>query len=308
MTIVQLEYLLAVADYGSFSVASEHCFVTQPSLSTQIKNLEEELGVILLDRSEKPMALTEAGRVVVEKARNAVSEFYKVAESIKEMRNEVKGSLRLAVIPTIAPYLLHRFIPDFIRRYPEVNLEIKEMFTRDIVTALKHDAVDIAVLAGGFTDPKEIREEVLFDDEFYLYASQKHRLYGQSAVTVGDIDVSHLLLLADGHCLRTQVLDLCNSRNQKTYNMAFESGSLETIMRIVDTSDTITIIPAMAAAMVADSHRDQLRPFVDGEAFRHISLAVSRTFFKRKIYEALKQSILDNLPEGEKRFINNIEK
>ena len=298
MTIVQLEYLLAVADYGSFSVASEHCFVTQPSLSTQIKNLEEELGVILLDRSEKPMVLTEAGRVVVEKARNAVSEFYKVAESIKEMKNEVKGSLRLAVIPTIAPYLLHRFIPGFIRKYPEINLEIKEMFTKDIVTALKHDVVDIAVLAGGFTDPKEIREEVLFDDAFYLYTSRKHRLYGKSAVTVGDIDVSRLLLLADGHCLRTQVLDLCNSKNKKPYNMAFESGSLETIMRIVDTTDAITIIPAMAAAMVDDSRRDQLRPFVDGEAFRHISLAVSRTFFKRKIYEALKQSILENLSEG----------
>ncbi len=301
MTIVQLEYLLAVADYGSFSIASEHCFVTQPSLSTQIKNLEEELGVILLNRSEKPMALTEAGRVVVEKARNAISEFYKVAESIKEMKNETKGNLRLAVIPTIAPYLLHRFIPDFIRQYPEINLEIKEMFTKDIAIALKHDTIDIAILAGGFTNPEEVNEEVLFDDEFYLYTSRKHDLYKKSTVTIEDVDTSRLLLLADGHCLRTQILDLCNSKRKKTYNMAFESGSLETIMRIVDTTDSITIIPAMAAAMVSDSHRDQLRPFAGKEAFRHISLAVSRTFFKRKIYEALKKTILENL-QGEKEI------
>ncbi|MBR2050675.1 MAG: LysR family transcriptional regulator, partial [Rikenellaceae bacterium] len=127
MTIIQLEYLLAVANCGSFSLASEHCFVTQPSLSMQIKALEEELGVVLLDRSKKPVIPTEAGEVVLEQARQTLAAYNYIREAVSELKGETAGKLRLGVIPTIAPYLLHKFIPDFAQRYPRVELEIKEM-------------------------------------------------------------------------------------------------------------------------------------------------------------------------------------
>ena len=142
MTIIQLEYLLAVANCGSFSLAAEHCFVTQPSLSMQIKSLEEELGVVLLDRSKKPVIPTEAGEVVLAEIRETLRAYDHIREAVAELKGETSGRLRLGVIPTIAPYLLHKFIPDFVRDYPKVELEIAEMVTADIVDALRRDRID----------------------------------------------------------------------------------------------------------------------------------------------------------------------
>lgn len=147
MTIIQLEYLLAVANCGSFSLAAEHCFVTQPSLSMQVKALEEELGVVLLDRSKKPVIPTEAGEVVMEQARETLRAYNGIREAVAELKGETAGKLRLGVIPTIAPYLLHKFIPAFVRDYPKVELEISEMITSEIVEALKRDRIDAALVA-----------------------------------------------------------------------------------------------------------------------------------------------------------------
>ena len=149
MTIIQLEYLLAVANCGSFSLAAEHCFVTQPSLSMQVKALEEELGVVLLDRSKKPVIPTEAGEVVLEQARETIKAYNYIKEAVSELKGETAGKLRLGVIPTIAPYLLHKFLPGFVHDYPHVELEVKELMTRDIVDAMKHDRIDAALVAGG---------------------------------------------------------------------------------------------------------------------------------------------------------------
>ena len=148
MTIIQLEYLLAVANYGSFSLAAEKCFVTQPSLSMQVKNLEEELGVIVLDRSKKPVLPTDAGLAVIRQAKEAVQAFAMVREVVSDLQNEISGTLRLGVIPTIAPYLLHRFIPDFVRKCPKVELQIREMMTGDIIRALdREDAATVPIVA-----------------------------------------------------------------------------------------------------------------------------------------------------------------
>ncbi len=148
MTIIQLEYLLAVANCGSFSLAAQHCFVTQPSLSMQVKALEEELGVVLLDRSKKPVIPTEAGEAVLERARETLRAYNSIREAVAELRGETAGRLRLGVIPTIAPYLLHKFLPAFVRDYPKVELEISEMVTADIVEALRRDRIDAALVAG----------------------------------------------------------------------------------------------------------------------------------------------------------------
>ena len=201
MTIVQLEYLLAVANCGSFSLASEKCFVTQPSLSMQIKNLEEELGVVLLDRSRKPVIATDAGEVVIRQAREAIKSFKMVRESVADLRGEISGVLRLGVIPTIAPYLLHRFVPGFARDYPNVELQIRELMTADIIRALGRDMLDAAILAGG-TSPDGIQEEELFNDRFYAYVSTGHPLFERSNIRIEDIDVRRLLLLSEGNCLR----------------------------------------------------------------------------------------------------------
>ena len=211
MTIVQLEYLLAVVNFGSFSLAAERSFVTQPSLSMQIKNLEEELGVVLLDRSKKPVILTQAGEVVAERARDVVKMFNSVYEDVAVLKGTVSGVLRLGVIPTVAPYLLPRMVQDFAGRCPDVHLEIKEMITPQIVQAMEHDEIDAAILAGG-TCPEGITEDCIFDDRFYAYLSPGHRLFERSNIRLEDLDLKEMLLLSEGHYFRDQILDLCPSK------------------------------------------------------------------------------------------------
>lgn len=293
MTIVQLEYLLAVANYGSFSLASEHCFVTQPSLSTQIKNLEDELGVILLNRSHKPMILTEAGNVVVQQAGIAISNFHSIAEKVSEMKKEVKGVFRLGVIPTIAPYLLHKFVPTFVDKYPDVKIEIREMYTRDIEIELKSGKIDAGLLAAGFTSIGDVNEDILFQDRLFLYHSPESPMAKFEDVHIADIDVNSLILLPDGHCLRTQVVDLCKAHNRKNDKISFDSGSLETISRMVDSIGGVTILPEMAITLLSERRKAQVKPFSPIiNARRDIALAVSKNFYKKGIYNAIREEII----------------
>ncbi len=293
MTIIQLEYLLAVANYGSFSLAAEKCFVTQPSLSMQVKNLEEELGVIVLDRSKKPVLPTDAGLAVIRQAKEAVQAFAMVREVVSDLQNEISGTLRLGVIPTIAPYLLHRFIPDFVRKCPKVELQIREMMTGDIIRALDRDMLDAAIMAGG-TSPEGIREEELFNDRFFAYVSTDHPLCQRSNIRIEDIDVRHLLLLSEGNCLRDQVIELCQAQKNIARQCSFESGSLETLMRIVDnTPNLITIIPEMVADYIDEKHRPQVKTLAKGAASRKITIAVRRTYVKRSLIDALKESVMN---------------
>lgn len=294
MTIIQLEYLLAVANYGSFSLAAEKCFVTQPSLSMQVKNLEEELGVIVLDRSKKPVLPTDAGLAVIRQAKEAVQAFAMVREVVSDLQNEISGTLRLGVIPTIAPYLLHRFIPDFVRKCPKVELQIREMMTGNIIRALDRDMLDAAIMAGG-TSPEGIREEELFNDRFFAYVSTDHPLCQRSNIRIEDIDVRHLLLLlSEGNCLRDQVIELCQAQKNIARQYSFESGSLETLMRIVDnTPNLITIIPEMVADYIDEKHRPQVKTLAKGAASRKITIAVRRTYVKRSLIDALKESVMN---------------
>ncbi len=292
MTIVQLEYLLAVANCGSFSLAAEQCFVTQPSLSMQIKNLEEELGVILLDRTKKPVIPTEAGEVVIRNAREAIKAYNYVKESVNELKGEISGTLRLGVIPTIAPYLLHKFIPGFINKYPKVELEVRETETMQICKALEKDSLDAALLAGG-TTPDGIMEFELFSDRFHVYVSPSNDLYERSNIRVEDIDPKHLILLSQGHCLRDQILELCQGRTGGHNRYNFECGSLDTLMRMVDCTNSMTVIPEMAAEFIQEERISQLKPLAKGAVSRKIALAVRRTYVKHSIISALRDSVID---------------
>lgn len=292
MTIIQLEYLLAVANCGSFSLAADHCFVTQPSLSMQIKALESELGVMLLDRSKKPVVPTEAGEVVLAQAREALKEYNTIKEVVLQFKGEIAGKIRLGVIPTIAPYILHKFIPEFLSRYPKVELEIREMQTEVIVRELNSDSIDVALVAGG-TCGEEFTEYDLFDDRFYAYVSTTNPLYKKNNIQLTDIDMRELLLLSRGNCLRDQVLELCQARSSFPARYYFESGSLDTLMHIVDCTNNITIIPEMALEYISKEHSRQIKSLIKGAYSRKISLAVRRTYVKHSIVEALQKTILD---------------
>lgn len=292
MTIVQLEYLLAVANFGSFSVAAEHCFVTQPSLSMQIKSLEDELGVMLLDRSKKPVIPTEAGEAVLAQARETLREYNSIKEVVARIKGEMSGRMRLGVIPTIAPYMLHKFIPDFVQRYPKVELEIREMKTEYIIDALNRDRIDAALVAGG-TCGDGILEYDLFDDRFFAYVSPDSPLYNKSNIRIEDIDMRDLILLSAGNCMRDQVLELCQARKGVPAHYSFESGSLDTLMRIVDCTSCMTVIPEMAVEYIPKERRSQVKNLLKGASSRKISLAIRRTYVKKSIVDALKETILE---------------
>ena len=290
MTIIQLEYLLAVANFGSFSIASEHCFVTQPSLSMQIKALEEELGVMLLDRSKKPVMPTEAGEVVLAQVRETLREFHSIKEVVQQLKGEVSGKIRLGVIPTIAPYLLHRFVPEFVQRYPKVEIEVREMKTADVIEALNRDQIDVALVAGGTCGDSFIEYE-LFDDKFYAYVSPRNSLYNKSNVRFEDIKISELVLLSSGNCMRDQVIELCQAKNAIPSRYTFESGQLDTLMRIVDNTSLMTIIPKMALDFVPEERKRQVKTLFKGASSRKIALVTRRSYVKKSIVDALRSTI-----------------
>jgi LysR family hydrogen peroxide-inducible transcriptional activator len=290
MTITQLEYFLAVVNHGSFSTAAEYCFVTQPSLSTQIGHLEDEVGMILLDRGSKPIIPTEAGRVLLEQAREAVSAFYATKEKLNEFKGKVSGKLRLGVIPTVSPYLMPWFVLEFLKRYPDVTIEIRDMFTAELIEALNRDAIDVAILSGGID--MKIRETELFKDKLYVYVSPNNKLYGRESILVQEIDARELLILSEGNCLRNQVLTLCKARRRIKSAYNFANCSLETLMHMVDASAALTIIPGMAIEYIPEEKRTQIKPFAGVDAHRTITLAVGRTYARQALAGAVRESVL----------------
>ena len=289
MTIIQLEYLLAVVNSGSFSRAAELCFVTQPSLSMQIKNLEEELGIILLDRTRKPVIPTEMGSVVIENAREALRACEYIAESVNELKDEVTGTLKLAVIPTVAAYMLPRVIGKFTAACPKVDLEVSEMSTSEIKEALLHDRIDAAIISGG--DFGSMSEYELFNDIFFAYVSNSHPLAARAAIRLDDIPMRDMVLLREGHCLHDQITDLFSSRRTVKSARNFRCASLESVMRIVDATGGLTIIPEMVTKFISGSKRRQIKILAKGALSRKISLVVRRTYVKGSIIAALREVI-----------------
>ena len=291
MTIIQLEYFLAVVNHGSFSTAAKICFVTQPSLSTQISNLEEELGAPLLERSSKPLVPTEVGLMVLEQAKEAIASFYKVKERVSDLKGELSGKIRLGVIPTISPFLMPKFIPEFMKRCPNVDLDVRDMFTADIVDALARDMIDIAILSGGYQI--HIKETKLFHDRLFFYVSPRNELFNRDEIAMDEVDVKDLLVLSEGNCLRNQVLKLmCLAKKKINTSPNFANCSLETLMHMVDATSALTIIPGMAINFIPPEKRNQIKPFAHVYAHRKISMAVGRTYVKESIIKAVKESVI----------------
>jgi len=292
MTIVQLEYLLTVVNHGSFSLAAEHCFVSQSALSRQISLLEEELDVVLLDRGVRPIVPTEAGRAFVKAARETVSHFYEAKNKISDIKGRLTGKIRIGVIPTVSPYLIPGFVALFAARCPDVRFDIMDMHTGDMVDALNHDVIDIGIMAGGESEVR-VKETELFDDRLLMYVSRENRLYGRRRIEVDDIDVRTLLILSQGNCLRNQTLKLCQRRREVHLQYDFLRCSLETLMHTADRIGGTTIIPAMAAGFIAEGRRDRIVPFASPRALRKIVMLVAPTFMRDSMTEAVRLSLIE---------------
>lgn len=297
MTITQLEYIISVDTYKSFAKAAKHCYVTQPTLSMQIKKVEEELNVLIFDRSKKPVLTTEIGVQIVKQARITLQEAYRIKEVIQNQKDEIKGELRIGIIPTLSPYLLPLFITKFIKKYPDVNLVINELMSEKIISNLGNDMLDVGILVTPINNTS-IVELPLFYEKFMVYMSTNHPLSSQSEINFKDLDVNEMWLLKEGHCFRNQAMNICGEGAFKGNNqLRFESGSLETLRRIVEKQYGYTLLPELATLDLNEEHKKYIKTFDKTEPVREVSLIIHRSYMKRKLIDLLKAEILDNIPE-----------
>lgn len=297
MTITQLEYVLAVEKHRNFAKAADSCFVTQPTLSMQIQKLEEELGVKIFDRSHQPVITTQIGLEIIQQARITTSEFYKIKETVNANKQEVSGDIRLGIIPTLAPYLLPLFLTDYLSENTFIHLKIKELTTDKIIEGLKNDELDLGLLATPLQQSNLI-EYPIFYEELVLYVSRENAIYKKKYALSEDINPKELWLLEEGHCLRSQIENLCELKRKSIGDTQFEyqSGSLETLRKMVERNQGITILPELATLDFDKSRLNLIRHFKSPEPMREISLVAHKNFARKGILKSLKNSILVSLP------------
>lgn len=297
-SLTQLEYILAVHRHGHFAKAAEACHVTQPTLSMQIQKLEQDLGIVIFDRTKKPILLTEVGQKIIEQIQLVLFESKKISTLIQSAQGEkVHGELTLAVIPTIAPYLLPKFLPILEKDFPDLELKILEMQTHRIIEALNNDEIDVGLLATPLKNPK-IFEYPLFYEPFSVLCRKDHDLNQKKKVSYSALKYDDIWLLEEGHCLRNQVLDVCKIRQGKKSNRKFnfESGSLETVKNLVDCYGGYTLMPELATDNLGN--KTTLVPFERPIPAREIGLVYRREHYKSELIEALGGSILKSIPEA----------
>ncbi len=307
ITLTQLEYIVAVDTYRHFGKAAEHCFITQPTLSMQIKKLEEDLEIIIFDRSKQPLIPTDVGQRVIEQARVALKQTEEINNIVKDHKGQVSGILRVGIIPTLAPYLLPIFIGKYKKKYPDIFIKVVEQTTNNIVQLLNKDLIDVGILVTPLREDK-INEKPVFYEEMLIYANAGHKLHKQKEITLEDIATPEIWLLSDGHCFRDQVINLCSllSTTDSKLPFQFEAGSLETLMNIVDREGGITLIPELAKDGMQPQRLKNVVPFTKFKPLREVSLVYSRHFAKHKLINLLWREIRENIPAGlqdEKRGI-----
>lgn len=298
-TITQLEYLLAVDRERHFGKAAKACYVSQPSLSIQIQKLEEELEIVIFDRSQKPILTTEVGKEIIEQAKVVIREHKKLHTIADLKASEPKGIFELAIIPTLASYVLPLFIGDFSRNYPKVDLRINEYKTEDIVRLLANDEIDAGLLVTPLEE-EHLIERHLFYEPFYCYLNKNHPLAQKKSVSEKDLDNGELWLLSEGHCFRNQVLKICSTDSHPNVlpNVRFESGNLDTLIKLVKSNSGFTLLPQLAVDDLSINEvNEHIKKFSNPIPTREVSLVYNRSFLKATIINALETSILSHLPQ-----------
>ncbi len=297
MNLQQLEYIIAVENHRHFAKAAEACFVTQPTLSTMIQKLEDELGVRLFDRSKQPVVPTPIGECMIAQARRILAEAEKLKQMAMEEKGVIAGTLRLGIIPTLAPYLLPLFLKSFTTKYPGVTLKLTEMVTDQIVDELKRGKIDAGLLVTPLYD-NSLKERPLFYEEFYAYVGKDEQIFSKEYILPGDINPNRLWLLEEGHCFRSQILKLCELKKESsTSNFEYEAGSIETLIRLVEQSQGVTIIPELAIDGLTSNQQQYVRPFVAPAPVREVSIVTHREQVKKRLIDSLTNEIVASIPQ-----------
>jgi len=297
MTITQLKYVLSVAEYKNFTIASEHCYVTQPTLSMQIQKLEEELEAKIFNRNKKPIQLTSIGEKIVKQAKIIVDESNRIIDIVDQQKGFIGGEFKLGIIPTIMPTLLPMFLKIFIRKYPKVQLKIEELTTEEIIKKLQDGHIDAGIAATPLENDS-IKEQILYHEPFVGYVPQEHRLYDTKKISIDNLDIDDILLLEDGHCFKDSVVNLCKTYRDNTRNpFQLESGSFDTLIKLSKEGLGMTLLPYLQTLDLSKNDSESLREFEAPVPAREVSILYHKSQLKIQLIDALKQ-VIDSVVRG----------
>ncbi|MFC0875048.1 LysR substrate-binding domain-containing protein [Saccharicrinis sp. FJH2] len=300
MTLQQLEYVIALDNYRHFVTAAEKCYVTQPTLTMQVKKLEDEIGVRLFDRNRKPLIPTAAGEKMIIKARQILREVEEMKAFVYNETEMLEGEYRLGIIPTISPYILPRFLPGFLTENPQTRLKITELQTDQIIDKLKNGMLDIAILSTPLND-KAIRTIPLYYEPFLLYLPDDHKLNRVENLTADMLNPEEILVLEEGHCFRDQALAICSTTLAgKRLNFEYDSGSIEALKGLVEKKLGYTLVPELSVGNRAGSV--SAKRFSEPEPVREVSIVVHNSFTKEALIDRLHKSILEAIPDQFKKM------
>lgn len=302
MTLQQLEYVVALDTYRHFVTAAEKCFVTQPTITTQVKKLESEIGIAIFDRTSHPLLPTKAGEVFIIKAKMILREVSELKNMVNKEIDSLDGTFKIGVIPTISPYLIPLIAGAFSTKHPNTILQIEEMQSDYIIKALHKKEIDLGILVTPIDEPF-IREVKLYNEPFVFYAQKNHPLSKNKFVSSAEIEqLNDLWLLNEGHCFRNQVLNICTNFSS-TKNIQFQSGSIEGIKKMVDNYGGYTLVPEMA---ISKDEKGKTIHFKEPKPIREVSIIVHHSFAKEALIDAIRVEVLSKTPasfEKNKRFM-----
>ena len=297
MTLQQLEYILAVERYRHFGRAAEACNVTQPTLSAMIGKLEEELNAKLFDRNRQPICPTPVGEQVLRQAKEVLAQADGIKDIVEEEKHSLNGTFRVGILPTIAPYLLPRFFPQLMKKYPTLDIRVREMKTHEIKEALLQGDIDAGILAQ-IEGLEEYEQTHLFYEKYEGYVSREDALFAKETLRTSDVASSRdLWLLDEGHCFRDQMVRFCQMKSSQTSQLAYNLGSMETFMRMVESGKGITFIPELAVMQLSGEQKELVRPFAIPVPTRQLILITNRNFIRQTLLDVIVKEIQASVPK-----------
>ena len=295
MTLQQLEYILAVNQFRHFARAAEYCRVTQPTLSAMIQKLEEELDTRIFDRSQQPVCPTPVGIHIIEQAQNILVQANRIKNIIEEEKHSLTGIFKLGILPTVAPYLLPRFFPQLMKKYPDLDIRVVEMKTNDIKKALQTGEIDAGIVAS-LAGMEELQQTPLFYEQFFAYVSREDALFNNEVIRTSDLNGEQLWLLDEGHCFRDQLVRFCQMKSARASQLAYHLGSMETFMRMVESGKGVTFIPELAVLQLGEAQKELVRPFAIPCPTRQIVMLTNKNFIRHTLLNALTKEIQNAVP------------
>lgn len=298
MNLRDLKYVIAVAETRHFGQAAARCFVSQPTLSGQIKKLEEELDVVIFERTKRSVEVTPVGEAIIAHARKVVEQTDAIEQLARAHRDPLAGPLRVGAIPTLSPYLMPLILVPLKKRYPQMKLVLSEEITETLLQRLERHEIDVALIATPVDIP-DLVEAPLFEEPFWLAHPRAHPLYNKDDITSEDLRQLELLLLADGHCLAQQAMEVCgmSDRSVRGEMGDLRAASLETLLQLVGAGFGCTLVPALAirGSWMTDSgiiaRKLDLR-----DTYRCVAMVFRRSFPRRQSLEVFASVIRQCLP------------